>query len=482
VPLDTYRAKRDVAKTPEPVPEWDVPEVAADHTGGDQEGRGDTFVVQEHHARALHWDVRLERDGVLVSWAVPKGLPLDPATNHLAKQTEDHPLAYATFEGEIPKGEYGGGSVTVWDSGTYELEKWTDDEVKVVLHGKRVDGRYVFFRTKGQDWMVHRMDGPPPGWEPLPRDLRPMLATPGALPSDDDNWAYEVKWDGVRALLAVEGGRLTVTSRNGNDVTASYPELRGLGLQLGARQVLLDGEVVAFNPEGRTDFGMLQARMHVGKPSAALLRSTPVQFLAFDLLHHEGRSLLRQPYDERREALEALGLGGEHWQVPPAFRGGGAAVLEATKAQGLEGIVAKRRDAPYQPGRRSDSWLKVKHIRRTSAVIAGWKPGEGGRTGRIGSLLLGVQGPSGLEYAGHVGTGFTGATLKKLGDLLEPLRRDDSPFATAVPREFAKSALWVDPELVAEVDYTEWTKDGRLRHPSYKGLRDDYDPKDVVRE
>jgi bifunctional non-homologous end joining protein LigD len=482
VPLDTYRAKRDVAKTPEPVPEWDVPEVAADHTGGDQEGRGDTFVVQEHHARALHWDVRLERDGVLVSWAVPKGLPLDPATNHLAKQTEDHPLAYATFEGEIPKGEYGGGSVTVWDSGTYELEKWTDDEVKVVLHGKRVDGRYVFFRTKGQDWMVHRMDGPPSGWEPLPRDLRPMLATPGALPSDDDNWAYEVKWDGVRALLAVEGGRLTVTSRNGNDVTASYPELRGLGLQLGARQVLLDGEVVAFNPEGRTDFGMLQARMHVGKPSAALLRSTPVQFLAFDLLHHEGRSLLKQPYDERREALEALGLEGEHWQVPPAFRGGGAAVLEATKAQGLEGIVAKRRDAPYQPGRRSDSWLKVKHIRRTSAVIAGWKPGEGGRTGRIGSLLLGVQGPSGLEYAGHVGTGFTGATLKKLGDLLEPLRRDDSPFATAVPREFAKSALWVDPELVAEVDYTEWTKDGRLRHPSYKGLRDDYDPKDVVRE
>ncbi|MCW2723559.1 MAG: polymerase LigD, ligase domain protein [Frankiales bacterium] len=482
MPLDTYRAKRDVAKTPEPVPEWDVPEVAADHTGGDQEGRGDTFVVQEHHARALHWDVRLERDGVLVSWAVPKGLPLDPATNHLAKQTEDHPLAYATFEGEIPKGEYGGGRVTVWDSGTYELEKWTDDEVKVVLHGKRVDGRYVFFRTKGQDWMVHRMDGPPSGWEPLPRDLRPMLATPGALPSDDDNWAYEVKWDGVRALLAVEGGRLTVTSRNGNDVTASYPELRGLGLQLGARQVLLDGEVVAFNPEGRTDFGMLQARMHVGKPSAALLRSTPVQFLAFDLLHHEGRSLLKQPYDERREALEALGLEGEHWQVPPAFRGGGAAVLEATKAQGLEGIVAKRRDAPYQPGRRSDSWLKVKHIRRTSAVIAGWKPGEGGRTGRIGSLLLGVQGPSGLEYAGHVGTGFTGATLKKLGELLEPLRRDDSPFATAVPREFAKSALWVDPELVAEVDYTEWTKDGRLRHPSYKGLRDDYDPKDVVRE
>jgi bifunctional non-homologous end joining protein LigD len=482
VPLDTYRAKRDAAKTPEPVPAWDVPDEAADHTGDDQEGRGGTFVVQEHHARALHWDVRLERDGVLVSWAVPKGLPLDPATNHLAKQTEDHPMAYATFEGEIPKGEYGGGSVTVWDSGTYELEKWSDEEVKVVLHGRRIDGRYVFFRTKGQDWMVHRMDGPPADWQPLPRDLRPMLATAGALPSDDDNWAYEVKWDGVRALVAVEGGRLTVTSRNGNDVTASYPELRGLGLQLGSRQVLLDGEVVAFDAEGRTDFGMLQARMHVGKPGAALLRSTPVQFLAFDLLHHEGTSLLRQTYDERREALEALDLAGEHWQVPPAFRGGGQEVLAATGAQGLEGIVAKRRDSLYLPGRRSDSWLKVKHVRRTSAVIAGWKPGEGGRAGRIGSLLLGVQGPDGLEYAGHVGTGFSAATLEKLGQLLTPLRRDDSPFATAVPREFARSAVWVDPELVAEVDYTEWTKDGRLRHPSYKGLRDDYDPGDVVRE
>ena len=482
MPLDTYRKKRDAAKTPEPVPEWDVPEVAQDHTGADQEGRGDTFVVQEHHATALHWDVRLERDGVLVSWAVPKGLPLDPGRNNLAKQTEDHPMAYATFEGDIPKGEYGGGRVTVWDSGTYELEKWTDKEVKVVLHGSRVDGRYVFFRTRGQDWMVHRMDPPPKGWTPIPHDLKPMLAVAGTLPRDDEKWAYEVKWDGVRALVAVEGGRLTVTSRNGNDITSSYPELRGLGLQLGSRQVLLDGEIVAFNSEGRSDFGMLQARMHVAKPGAALQRGTPVQLLLFDLLHLEGESLLSRTYDERRAALESLELQGEHWSVPPAFQGGGAAVLEATRAQGLEGIVAKRRDATYLPGRRSDCWTKIKHIRRTSAVIAGWKPGEGGRHGRIGSLLLGVQGPKGLEYAGHVGTGFTAATLKKLGDLLEPLQRPDSPFATAVPRMYAKDAVWVEPRLVAEVDYTEWTKDGRLRHPSYKGLRDDYDPKDVTRE
>jgi bifunctional non-homologous end joining protein LigD len=328
------------------------------------------------------------------------------------------------------------------------------------------------------------MDGPPKGWTPLPRDLKPMLAVAGPLPpaKDDDKWSYEVKWDGVRALVAVDGGRLTLTSRNGNDVTSHYPELRGLGLQLGSRQALLDAEIVAFNAEGRSDFGMLQARMHVGKPGAALQRSTPVQLMVFDVLQLEGASLLDRTYDDRRGVLEGLGLQGDHWSVPPAFAGGGEALLDATRQQGLEGILAKKRDSKYLPGRRSDCWLKVKHIRRTSAVIAGWKPGEGGRAGRIGSLLLGVQGPKGLEYAGHVGTGFTGATLKMLGDKLEPLRRDDSPFATPVPRMHAKDAVWVEPELVAEVDYTEWTKDGRLRHPSYKGLRDDYDPKDVVRE
>ena len=481
MPLDKYRAKRDARRTPDPVPET-LPDGRADLTGDEQDGRGDTFVVQEHHATALHWDVRLERDGVLVSWAVPKGLPLDPKSNHLAKQTEDHPMAYATFAGEIPKGEYGGGKVAVWDPGTYELEKWRADEVQVVLHGEKVDGRYVFFRTKGNDWMVHRMDPPPPGWTPVPRDLKPMLAVAGTLPHDDDAWAYEVKWDGVRALVAVEGGRITLTSRNGNDVTSSYPELRGLGLQLGSRSALLDGEVVAFNAEGRTDFGLLQNRMHVGKPGAALQRSTPVQLLLFDVLHLDGQSLMDKAYDERREALESLGLQSDAWSVPPAFRGGGKDLLEATRAQGLEGIVAKRRDARYQPGRRSDSWTKVKHIRRTSAVVAGWKPGEGGRAGRIGSLLLGVQGPDGLEYAGHVGTGFTAATLAMLGERLKPLRIDRSPFVTDVPRMYAKDAVWVEPQLVAEIDYTEWTKDGRLRHPSYKGLRDDYDPKDVVRE
>jgi bifunctional non-homologous end joining protein LigD len=485
VPLETYRAKRDAAKTPEPVPAWDVPDVTgsvkADHTGDDQDGRGDTFVVQEHHATALHWDVRLERDGVLVSWAVPKGLPLDPAKNNLAKQTEDHPMAYATFEGEIPKGEYGGGTVTVWDAGTYELLTWRADEVKVVLHGSRVEGTYVFFRTGGQDWMVHRVDPAPEGWTPLPHDLSPMLATTGALPPDDGRWSYEVKWDGVRALVAVDGGRITLTSRNGNDVTAAYPELRGLGLALGSTRALLDGEVVAFDANGRPDFSRLQSRMHARRPTPALQRDTPVTLLLFDVLHLEGRSLLDAPYEQRRAALESLPLSGERWQVPPAFPGDGEAVMTATKAQGMEGVVAKRKDSRYEPGRRSDCWVKVKHVKRTSTVVVGWKPGEGGRAGRIGSLLLAVPQGSGWAYAGHVGTGFSAATLRMLGDRVEALRRDD-PVLEDVPREHARHAVWVEPELVAEIEYTEWTRDGRLRHPSYKGLRDDVDPRSVVRE
>jgi bifunctional non-homologous end joining protein LigD len=319
------------------------------------------------------------------------------------------------------------------------------------------------------------------GAVPLPSTLQPMLATSGPLPRDDGRWSYEVKWDGVRALVAVEGGRLTLTSRNGNDITAAYPELRGLGTALGSTSALLDGEVVAFDSAGRPDFGQLQARMHVRTPTAAMQRDTPVTLLLFDVLHLEERSLLGAPYDERRVVLEALPLAGDCWQVPPAFPGDGEAVMAATRAQGMEGVVAKRRDSRYEPGRRSECWVKVKHVRRTSAVVVGWKPGEGGRAGRIGSLLLAVPQGDGWAYAGHVGTGFTAATLRMLGDRLAELRRE-TPVLQDVPREHARSAVWVEPSLICEVDYTEWTRDGRLRHPSYKGLRDDVDPRSVVRE
>lgn len=308
----------------------------------------------------------------------------------------------------------------------------------------------------------------------LPTGLAPMLATAGALPPEDGRWAYEVKWDGVRALVAVDGDRVALRSRNDNDVTGAYPELAAVRC---GQPALLDGEVVAFDEHGRPDFGLLQSRMHVGRPSGALRTCTPVALVVFDVLHAGDRSLLDAPYDERRAALDALGVRGA--QVPGAFDEGGV-LLASTAAQGLEGVVAKRRDSRYAPGRRSDCWVKVKNLRRQSAVVVGWKPGDGGRAGRLGSLLLAVHEDGGLVFAGHVGTGFSAAELRRVEGLLAPLAAD-AP-ACAVPREHARVARWVRPALVAEVEFTAWTREGRLRHPSYKGLRDDLDPTEVVRE
>ena len=314
----------------------------------------------------------------------------------------------------------------------------------------------------------------------LPRDLAPMLATSGELPADDGRWSYEVKWDGVRVLVGVESGRLELRSRNRNDVTAAYPELRALAAALDG-DALLDGEVVAFDDAGRPDFGRLQSRMHARAPGPTLVRETPVALLLFDALHVGGRSLLQEPYDVRRQRLEALVVPADRWQVPPAFPADGEAVLAATLQQGMEGVVAKRRDSRYEPGRRSDCWVKVKNVRRTSAVVVGWKPGEGGRTGRVGSLLLAVPDGPGWAFAGHVGTGFSAATLRMLAERLQPLRRAEAVLAD-VPREHARHAVWVEPVLVCDVDYAQWTREGRLRHPSYQGLRDDLDPRSVVRQ
>ena len=476
--LRTYRRKRDASRTPEPVPAAGKPP---------KPGHDDTFVIQEHHATALHWDFRLERGGVLVSWAVPKGLPTHPGTNHLAVHTEDHPLEYATFEGDIPQGEYGGGQVILWDRGRYTCEKWTDREVKVVLQGERVSGRYVLFKTgrRDRDWMMHRMDPAPDDYAPLPTLVRPMLAVlRDGLPRDADAYGYEFKWDGVRAVVYVEGGRPKVLSRSDRDVTGSYPELRAMAEAMGSTQAVLDGEIVALDKDGRPSFEALQARMHVTNPAQVkrLVTQVPVTYLVFDVLHLDGRSLLDTPYVERRRILESLNLSGPSWQTPPHFEGDGEAVLEASKAQGLEGVLAKRLNSKYYAGKRSDCWLKVKNLRTQEVVIGGWKPGEGRRAGAIGSLLLGVPGPGGLEFAGHVGTGFTDKMLRDLEADLAPLVRDDSPFDTAVPREHARNARWVEPVIVGEVAFSEWTREGRLRHPAWRGLRPDKSADEVVRE
>lgn len=299
-----------------------------------------------------------------------------------------------------------------------------------------------------------------------------MLASAGALPLGED-WAYEVKWDGVRALVSVEGGSVRAVSRNGNDITGAYPELTGL---LSLKQpTLLDGELVAL-VQGVPSFSALQGRMHVRSPAADLIAATPVTFVPFDVLHLGATSLLAQPYSARRKALNALDLG-----APEPFFGDGAELLASTRAQGLEGLVAKRIDSSYVPGKRSPSWVKVKHISRASVVVGGWKAGEGGRSGQLGSLLLGVHSPQGLLFAGHVGTGFNTASLRQLADRLAPLTRSDSPYQEQVPRQHARTAHWVEPVIVVDVEFTEWTRDGRLRHPSYKGIRDDLDPTAAVR-
>jgi bifunctional non-homologous end joining protein LigD len=319
---------------------------------------------------------------------------------------------------------------------------------------------------------------------PLPL-LRPMLATAGELPApgQQDTWAFEMKWDGVRAVVYLDRGELRVLTRNDREVSATYPEVRPLGAELRRHRVVLDGELVAFDAAGRPSFGELQARMHVQAPGRALLDRVPVSFLAFDLLHLDGTSLLDLSYDERRSALEELDLAGPNWAVPPAFPGQGTDAIAASQHQGLEGVVAKRRKATYQPGRRSRDWIKVKHVRMQEVVVGGWSPGEGNREGRIGALLLGVPDDDGrLVYVGHVGTGFTGRVLDELAALLQPLERTTPPFANEVPRLRARGAHWVDPQLVGEVAFGEWTRDERLRQPVWRGLRPDKDVGDVRRE
>src|SRR5262245_48591059 len=474
--LDEYRKKRDASRTPEPVPaEGPLPT-----------GNNDTFVIQEHHATALHGDVRLERDGVLVSFAVPRGLPDVPGDIRLAVHTEDHPMEYLEFSGEIPKGEYGGGRMFIWDRGRYETVKWSEREVAVVFSGERAQGKYTFFRSgKGdRDWMVRRSEPPrKQDFSPLPELVEPMLASPGTLPDDDEYWSYEFKWDGVRALARIEGGRLRLHSRKGNDITVTYPELRPLGEELGSTQVWLDGEIVAMK-DGRPSFPALQQRMHVhnDRQARSLANSVPVTYLIFDVLHLDGRSCVDLPYTERRALLEALDLNGPNWHTSPTFEGDGAAVVETAGDQNLEGVIAKRRTSRYYPGRRTADWLKITEVLTIEILIGGWRPGEGRREGGIGSLMMGVPTDTGVRYVGQVGTGFTDEALAALQERLNPLVQKKSPFTNEVPRERAKGATWVTPELVGEVEFRNWTPDGRLRAPSWRGLRSDKDAADLEPE
>ncbi|MFP2990761.1 ATP-dependent DNA ligase [Mycobacterium intracellulare] len=456
--LTKYRSMRDASKTPEPVPAA-KPAV----------GQGNTFVIQEHHARRLHYDFRLERDGVLVSWAVPKNLPETTSVNHLAVHTEDHPLEYGGFEGVIPKGEYGAGKVIIWDSGTYDAEKFLDDEVIVNLHGSKISGRYALIQTNGDQWLAHRMKDQ----KVFEFDtIAPMLATHGSVTAlKAGQWAFEGKWDGYRLLIEADHGAFRVRSRRGREATQEYRELRWLADDLADHHVVLDGEAVVLDSSGVPNFHEMQNRG----------RGSRVEFWAFDLLYLDGRSLLRARYRDRRKLLEMLAAG-SRLIVPDLLPGDGREALEHSAERGWEGVIAKKRDSTYQPGRRSSSWIKDKHWNTQEVVIGGWKAGEGGRSSGIGSLLMGIPTAGGLHFAGRVGTGFTDRDLANLKKTLAPLHTDESPFDPPLPRSEARGVTYVRPELVGEVRYSEWTPDDRLRQSSWRGLRPDKEASEVVRE
>jgi bifunctional non-homologous end joining protein LigD len=317
--------------------------------------------------------------------------------------------------------------------------------------------------------------------EPMPSGLRPMLAQLASMPADDDRFGFEIKWDGVRALAYVRDGRIRLESRTGRDISAQFPEARGLSGPLGRRQAVFDGELVAFDDEGRPSFQRLQGRIHLASPQeiAARAKSIPVTFVLFDLLHLGGRSTRNLPYEERRATLDGLELDGPSWQTPGYHPGEGPKLLEQSRRNGLEGVVAKRLGSPYLPGKRGGAWLKIKNHRSQEVVIGGWLPGKGRRSGTIGALLAGYYEDGELRYAGKVGTGFGEQDLRRLEERLEPLRRDTSPF---VGRQPERGSIFVEPKLVAEVEFGEWTNAGTMRHPAFKGLRTDKPATDVVRE
>ena len=498
--LETYRSMRDAALTPEPVPSTAPPS-----------STGNSFVIQEHHARRLHYDFRLEHDGVLVSWAIPKGVPTDPKQNHLAVQTEDHPLEYGTFEGSIPAGQYGAGEVTIWDSGTYDLEKWRDGkEVIATLHGeKHGSHRYALIQTGGRDgdennWLIHLMKdaSEQPARHSKADSRRKVLGTPerprakgGKLPvpmlatlgtvgelGDTEDWAFEMKWDGIRAIAEVTASGVRLVSRNGIDLTAAYPDLAQMSDAVDG-DAILDGEIVALNKRGRPDFGLLQKRMNLSKKAEidAAAMTTPVHFMVFDILEHDGSGVMSQEWTQRRQLLESTVRTLGRVQIPPVFDGDAAAAMETSRELGLEGVMAKRRDSRYLAGKRGRAWVKVKHHFTQEVVIGGWRPGSGNRAGRVGSLLMGIPSGEGLRFVGRVGTGFSDRDLDALTSKFRALERKSSPFDD-LPAVDAKDAHYIRPNLVGEVEFAEWTPTGKLRQPSWRGWRPDKSAADVVVE
>jgi bifunctional non-homologous end joining protein LigD len=500
MPLDEYRRKRVFSQTPEPEPS--VPK-----------DQGNRFFIQRHSARRLHYDLRLEMDGVLKSWALPHGPTLDPSIKRLAVLVEDHPLEYGKFEGAIPSGNYGAGKVTLWDRGTYEWlgpktpeQQWQAGDLKIRLHGRRLMGEFALVRTRraqGKDWLlIKKKDfAVQEGWDPekdtrsilagqsdlaslegavqapLPQTISPMLAVLGnGLPPGPD-WVYEVKWDGVRALFFIEKGRVRMCSRRGTAIEQQYPELHQIVNLLDADSAIVDGEIVCFNESGVPSFQLLQNRIGARPGSAAqLAQSQPASFFAFDLLYLNGYDLRRTPLVERKQLLSSILQPNPTFRYSEHFTGKGQELMEAVREKGLEGIVAKQAYSRYD-SKRSRDWVKVKVLNQQEFVICGWIEGE---RDYFGALVLAYYEDERLIYAGNVGSGFTEESLKAVYQKMQPLVTNKSPLSV-VPKDIGQ-VTWIKPELVCMVRYTSWTDDVRLRAPVFLGLRTDQFPQDCVRE
>ena len=558
MPLEEYRRKRDFGTTPEPSPGPVVPGTAADPALGAVAARR-RFVVQRHRATRLHYDVRLEIDGVLVSWAVPKGPTLDPAARRMAVHVEDHPLEYFDFEGVIPVKQYGAGDVIVWDWGTWEPEAETPDpasalangELKFRARGEKLRGRFTIVRTsrrpgtaprtafeddEGEQWLlIHKRDEQAvAGWDaedhprsvksgrtndevkgnapaiwvsdapaasagidlsrareaPMPRYVEPMKATLASKAFRDEDWLFEVKWDGYRVEAVVRDGTVELFTRNGNDAAVYFPRLLSPPTWIDAREAIVDGEVVALDEQGRPDFSLLQERLGAGRSGWTDLagRQAPLVYQAFDLLYLDGRSLIDVPLEQRKRLLELVLRPTARVMYAGHVDTEGIAFFDAAAAQRLEGIVAKQRRSRYEPGRRSPAWLKVKARPGQELVVGGWTPGAGAAK-ELGALVVGVYEGDHLRFAGKVGSGFDARARRDLRAQLEALECESPAFDPAPPADYKgrwggdlAAVHWTRPELVIRAEIGGWTRDGHVRQTSFKGLESGRDPREVVRE
>jgi DNA ligase D-like protein (predicted ligase)/DNA ligase D-like protein (predicted polymerase)/DNA ligase D-like protein (predicted 3'-phosphoesterase) len=459
--LESYKKKRDFEKTPEPA-------------GQILPGGNNNFVVHRHHASHLHYDLRLEQDGVLKSWAVPRGLPPRPGIKRLAVQTEDHPMEYLKFDGRIPKGQYGAGEMWIYALGKYQITKEKKDGFYFRLASKEMTGEYRMHNTKGKEFLLERVDEPQFNY--LSQFVEPMLSENIEKPPSGEDYIYEIKWDGIRALVSYDEGKITLHTRNKNDITSKFPELLDGERAFRATNAVFDAEIVWLDASGKPVFKKVINRLMASGESTVqkLAKTSPCYCYIFDCLYLDGRSLVNEPLIKRKTWLKDAVRNDTPYRVSE-FVEDGEALFEAAREHGLEGIMAKRRDSKYLPGRRSDCWYKVKVRQASEVVIIGYTKGKGDRSSTFGALHIAEQIDGELHYRGKVGTGFDDATMK---DILKVLKRIDEikkPDVIGTVLD-PKTSVWIEPKVIAEVSYSRLTPDKMFREPVFLKLRVDLSP------